>query len=125
MSVWVGIAVSVLTLVLMEGVTWLTHRFVMHGFLWSLHKDHHQPVDDTWFEKNDLFFLIFALPSMLLMYFGLGGFLFYIGLGICLYGACYFLIHDVVIHQRFKWFTKLKWRYLQALRKGHKRHHKN
>ncbi|HCY45426.1 MAG TPA: carotene hydroxylase, partial [Flavobacteriales bacterium] len=25
----------------MEGITWCTHKFVMHGFLWYLHEDHH------------------------------------------------------------------------------------
>ena len=49
---------------------------------------------------------------------------FYIGLGILIYGICYFLIHDVIIHQRFKWFKNVKWKYIQALRKGHKMHHK-
>ncbi len=28
--------------VLMEGVAWFTHKYVMHGFLWSIHRDHHQ-----------------------------------------------------------------------------------
>ena len=27
----------------MEGITWCTHKYVMHGFGWFLHKDHHQP----------------------------------------------------------------------------------
>ncbi len=53
----------------MEGITWLTHRFVMHGFLWYLHKDHHQK-QPGFFEKNDWFFVIFAVPSILLILFG-------------------------------------------------------
>ena len=52
-----------LTFAIMEGVTWLTHKYVMHGFLWYLHEDHHQPTGH-FFEKNDAFFLIFAIPSM-------------------------------------------------------------
>jgi len=111
----------------MEGVTWLTHKYVMHGFLWYLHKDHHQPKYNAIFEKNDAFFLIFAIPSMLLFYFGLTpqiNSLFFIGLGILLYGITYFLVHDVIIHRRFKWFNNIKWPYLLALRKGHKVHHK-
>ena len=28
------------TYLLMECVTWCTHKFVMHGFLWYLHADH-------------------------------------------------------------------------------------
>ena len=122
------ILISLITLICMEGVTWFTHKYVMHGFLWYLHKDHHQPKKDFLFEKNDAFFIIFAIPSILLMFFGMKqnfNFLFYIGIGILMYGICYFLVHDVIIHQRFKWFKKTDWKYLKALRKGHKMHHKS
>jgi len=123
----VNILITLITFICMEGVTWLTHKYVMHGFLWYLHKDHHQPKYNAIFEKNDAFFLIFAIPSMLLFYFGLTpqiNSLFFIGLGILLYGITYFLVHDVIIHRRFKWFNNIKWPYLLALRKGHKVHHK-
>ncbi len=111
----------------MEGITWCTHKYVMHGFLWLLHEDHHQPRYDHIFEKNDLFFFIFAVPSALLIIFGtLNGidFRFPVGIGIMLYGIAYFLVHDVLIHQRFKWFKKTKNPYLVGLRKAHKIHHK-
>ena len=116
------------TFIVMEGVTWCTHKFVMHGFLWVLHEDHHQPRYDSIFEKNDLFFVIFAIPSILLMYFGAESgfdFRFFIGLGILMYGIAYFLVHDVLIHRRFKWFDKVSNPYFRALRKGHKVHHKH
>ena len=58
------------TFLLMEGVAWATHKYVMHGFLWSWHKDHHLP-EEGFFEKNDLFLLIFAVPGCL--FFCLGG----------------------------------------------------
>ena len=45
------------TFICMEGITWLTHKYVMHGFLWYLHEDHHQPGYNSIFEKNDLFFV--------------------------------------------------------------------
>ncbi|WP_366140194.1 carotene hydroxylase [uncultured Polaribacter sp.] len=112
----------------MEGITWLTHKYVMHGFGWYLHEDHHQPKYENLFEKNDLFFVIFALPSSLSIYFGLGNQLFWlaaIGFGILFYGLAYFLVHDILIHQRFKWFKHTKNRYLLGLRKAHKIHHKN
>ena len=115
--------------VVMEGVTWVTHKYVMHGFGWFLHEDHHQPGYPHVFEKNDAFFLVFAVPSMLCIYFGLENpnitWVASIGFGILLYGLAYFLIHDVLIHQRFKWFKHTKNRYLLGLRKAHKIHHKN
>lgn len=116
------------TFVVMEGITWCTHKYVMHGFLWYLHEDHHQPKYKGLFEKNDAFFVIFALPSSLSIYFGLKTQVYHlaaIGFGIALYGLAYFLIHDVLIHQRFKWFKNTKNRYLLGLRKAHKIHHKN
>lgn len=122
------IAVTIGTFLLMEGITWCTHKFVMHGFLWYLHEDHHQPKYQGTFEKNDAFFVIFAVPSIALLYFGLEPVLnykFFIGLGIFFYGVAYFLIHDVLIHQRFKWFKHTKNKYLIGLRKAHKIHHKH
>ena len=51
-------------------------------------------------------------------------FLFFIGLGIFLYGLTYFLVHDVFIHQRFKWLRNTRNWYARAVRKAHYVHHK-
>jgi len=128
---WVNILITLGTFVVMEGITWLTHKYVMHGFLWKLHEDHHDhrkkihPV----FEKNDVFFLIFAIPSMIMIYIGSVysnySFLLFMGIGVALYGLAYFLIHEVVIHERLKWFSKIDNFYFRALRKAHKIHHKH
>jgi beta-carotene 3-hydroxylase len=115
------------TFLLMEGITWLTHRYVMHGFLWFLHEDHHKPVPGI-FEKNDAFFLIFAIPSWLCIMLGLQQqryWLAAIGFGIALYGLAYFLVHDVIIHQRFRWFTRSNNTYVRTIRWAHKMHHKH
>jgi len=122
------IAVTLISFLIMETITWFTHKFVMHGFLWVLHEDHHQPKYQGVFEKNDTFFIIGAIPSILLFYFGTFpelNYLFFIGLGVFFYGVCYFLVHDVVIHRRFKWFDNVQSPYLKALRKAHKVHHKH
>lgn len=122
-----NILILLITFISMEGVAWLTHRFVMHGLLWSLHKDHHQ-VEPGFFEKNDFFFLIFAIPGFLLTLWGtLNNFSipFYIGLGITIYGMAYFLVHDIFIHQRFPIFKRSNNIYLRAIRKAHKMHHKH
>ncbi|MEJ6681034.1 MAG: sterol desaturase family protein [Flavobacteriales bacterium] len=122
------IFITIFTFGVMEGITWCTHKFVMHGFLWYLHEDHHQPKYKGLFEKNDAFFVIFALPSAALIILGTTpslNWLFFVGLGIMFYGAAYFLVHDVLIHQRFNWFKKTDSAYLKALRKAHKVHHKH
>jgi len=111
----------------MEGITWTTHKYVMHGFLWNLHQDHHNPQGHR-FEKNDAFFLIFAVPAWLFIMLGLRYQAYWvaaIGIGITLYGAAYFMVHDVIIHQRFKWFSRSNNTYIRTLRWAHKMHHKH
>ena len=122
------IAITRGTFLFMEGVTWFTHKFVMHGLMWYFHEDHHQPRYQNAFERNDVFFIIFAIPSIALFYLGFSdglNFKFFIGLGILFYGIAYFMVHDVLIHQRFKWFKKTSNKYLIGLRKAHKVHHKH
>lgn len=112
----------------MEAVAWLTHKYLMHGLLWHLHRDHHKKESPGFFEHNDFFFLIFALPGITCLFAGLQysyNFLFWIGLGITLYGCAYFLVHDIFIHQRFKIFRNVNNRYFKAIRRAHKMHHKH
>jgi len=112
----------------MEGVAWLTHKYIMHGIFWHLHKDHHRKEHYGFLERNDLFFLIFALPGIACL--GIGT-IYHMpwwtctGTGITLYGACYFFIHDLFIHQRIKVLRNSKNRYLVAIRRAHKMHHKH
>jgi beta-carotene 3-hydroxylase len=127
MSVFLWIGITLATFLAMEGITWLTHKYVMHGFLWYLHEDHHQPAPG-FFEKNDAFFLIFAIPSWLCIMLGLQHGVYWaaaIGFGIALYGFAYFLVHEVIIHQRIKWFTRSNNTYIRAIRWAHKMHHKH
>lgn len=118
----------ILTFFFMEGVAWFMHKYVMHGFLWYFHEDHHKPNQEHFFEKNDFFFLIFAIPSIILCYLGTYYpnlyYLLGIGLGITVYGFAYFMVHDVFIHQRFKLLTRTDNIYFRAIRKAHKVHHK-
>ncbi len=120
--------VVIMTFIAMEFVAWFTHKYVMHGFLWSWHADHHDPdLQHGFFEKNDLFFLVFAIPSMLCYLFGSFvpelRFLFFIGVGISLYGLTYFLVHDVYIHKRFSWFKHLDNKHSRAILRAHGAHH--
>jgi len=126
METFINILIVVATFFFMEFMAWATHKFVMHGFLWSLHKDHHEPHEHL-FERNDSFFLIFAVPSWLCIMFGMmngNDFRLYIGIGISLYGFAYFIIHEIIIHQRFKLWSRLDNRYVKAIRRAHKIHHK-
>jgi len=109
----------------MEFMAWFTHKYVMHGFLWSLHKDHHIR-DGRKVEWNDFFAVIFAIPSIVLIYIGVmspNSYLLSIGIGIMLYGAAYFLFHDVYVHQRIPILKNFSNRYLRATVKAHMEHH--
>jgi beta-carotene 3-hydroxylase len=112
----------------MEAVAWITHKYIMHGILWRLHEDHHKKDPKSFFEKNDYFFLIFAIPGIICLALGLYTtlrILFFIGLGITLYGYAYFMVHDIFIHQRFKLLRHIDTVYFRAIRRAHKMHHKH
>jgi beta-carotene 3-hydroxylase len=122
--------ITISAVLAMEFVAWLAHKYLMHGFLWIWHEDHHKPHTVLgFFEKNDLFFLVFAVPSA--SCYMLGSIyaelfpLFFVGIGISIYGLIYFLIHDVYIHQRFKWFKQLDGWYSRGILRAHGAHHAN
>ena len=124
---------------LMEFVAWSNHKYLMHGELWKWHKDHHRSdskkremplnTEANHFEKNDRFFIMYATPAIILMFVGFA--LHYpslvaLGIGITVYGMTYFLIHDVIIHQRLPlhFLHKMDNRYIRAIRRAHLAHHR-
>lgn len=120
--------ITLASVIAMEFVAWLAHKYLMHGLLWIWHEDHHKPHEvEGFFEKNDLFFLVFAVPSAASYIIGsaVPGYfpLFFVGVGISIYGLIYFLIHDVYIHQRFKWFKQLDGWYSRGILRAHGAHH--
>lgn len=116
------------TFFIMEFMAWFTHKYVMHGFLWHIHADHHKKHHDSWFERNDLFFIFYAAVSICCtviwseynIWFALP-----IGVGIFCYGLAYFMVHDIFIHQRFKIFKTANSIYAKGIRRAHKIHHKH
>lgn len=116
------------TFFIMEFNAWFTHKYIMHGFLWSLHKDHHHKDHDSWFERNDAFFIFYAVVSMSCFYLSSAESIWYalpIGFGILAYGIAYFVVHDIFIHQRFKWLRNIDNKYARGVRRAHKIHHKH
>lgn len=113
----------------MEFVAWSNHKYLMHRFLWSLHKDHYigSNASKPGFQKNDLFFLIYATPAIILIITGLSVMnfnLIAIGAGITLYGLTYFAIHDIVIYHRPPIFKNPDNKYIKAIIRAHGAHHK-
>lgn len=118
-------ALFLIALIGMEAVAWATHRWVMHGFLWILHKSHHSPRTGP-FEWNDLFAVIFSFPSIVLIWFGVHGGqpdLLWVGLGIAGYGVVYFVFHDVIVHRRVKHPYRGKSAYMKRIIQAHRLHH--
>ncbi len=126
MSWPVGIALFALTVIAMEGFAYVAHRWVMHGFGWFLHESHHRPREGNW-ELNDLYAVIFALPSITLILGGvqLGWWPGYtwIGAGIAAYGAIYFGFHDVIVHRRLPTRYLPKSAYMKRIVQAHRLHH--
>ena len=127
LPLWLNITVAIATFFFMEFVAWATHKYVMHGFLWSWHKSHHAPYDGV-LEKNDLFGLVFSLPAIVLIMAGIEysglRFLLWVGIGVTAYGVFYLLFHDVLVHQRIKHGMRPQHPYLRRMIRAHKIHHK-
>jgi beta-carotene 3-hydroxylase len=119
MDIIINTSIVLVTFILTEFSAWANHKYIMHGVMWYFHADHHKKDHKSWFERNDLFFII--------MFGTMNHYAWYtwVGFGILLYGIAYFFVHDLIIHQRFKVFTKTKNVYVLALRRAHKMHHKN
>lgn len=123
-------AVIVLAAIIaMEGLAWWSHKYIMHGWGWGWHRDHHEPHDKA-LEKNDLYGFVGAVMSISM--FALGSPLVlddahwppatWIGLGILGYGIIYTLVHDGLVHQRyFRWVPRSG--YAKRLVQAHKIHH--
>lgn len=110
----------------MEFVAWFTHKYIMHGFMWSWHKSHHT-VHHHPLEKNDLFALVFSIPSVLLIVLGYElsqySILKYFGFGVMSYGIFYFIFHDIIVHRRIKTPFKAGSRYMKRIMRAHYIHH--
>lgn len=126
MSWALGILLFLATVAVMEGVAYVAHRWIMHGVGWFLHESHHRPRTGRW-ELNDLYAVIFALPSVALLMGGaqLGWWpgCIWIGAGIAAYGAIYFGFHDVVVHGRVRTRYLPKSRYMKRIIQAHRLHH--
>ena len=124
---WVGgLALFVLTVAGMEGFAYVVHRWVMHGPGWFLHASHHRARHGR-FEWNDLYGVIFAVPSIVLL---LGGVQLgwwpgwaWIGAGIAAYGAIYFGFHDVIVHERVRTRYLPRSTYMKRIVQAHRLHH--
>ena len=124
---WAALVLTFLaTVAAMELFAYAMHRWVMHGPGWFLHESHHR-ARTGWFELNDLYAVIFAAPSISLIWFGMrgggGDFATTIGAGIAGYGAIYFGFHDWIVHRRLRHRIVPKSDYFKRIVQAHRLHH--
>jgi hypothetical protein len=55
MEIIINSSIVLVTFILTEFSAWANHKYVMHGFMWYFHADHHRKDHKSWFERNDLF----------------------------------------------------------------------
>ena len=129
MAVLLPVLIVLATVLAMEGVAWASHKYIMHGFGWAWHRDHHEPHGKV-LEKNDLFGLVGAAMSIAMFALGSEWVMrteawwpaTWIGLGILGYGIIYTLVHDGLVHQRyFRWVARGG--YARRIVQAHKLHH--
>ena len=133
----INFAIVAISYIFMEFVAWSNHKYIMHGFLWKWHKDHHrkdhgnilpEKTEGKRLEKNDLFFMFYAIPAITLMIIGFSTNqmpLVFVSIGITLYGFTYFIIHDIIIHKRLRvpFLINKPNYFLNAIIKAHTAHH--
>jgi len=127
MEVVIKILIVIGTFLFMEGVAWFTHKYIMHGIMWTWHRSHHK-VHNHLFERNDLFAVVFSIPSIVLIAIGFANeslaILKYFGFGIMGYGIFYSIFHDIIVHRRIKIKFKAKSAYMKRIMNAHYVHHK-
>jgi beta-carotene 3-hydroxylase len=125
-TVLTGILLFLGTILAMEGVAYVAHRWVMHGPGWVLHASHHRERTGM-FEANDWYAAIFAVPSIVLLWGGVqsdwGTWAAWVGAGIAAYGAIYFGFHDVIVHRRIATRYLPKSDYMRRIIQAHRLHH--
>jgi beta-carotene 3-hydroxylase len=124
MSILAGTAIALATLVGMEILAHLTHKYLMHGPGWGWHRSHHEPHESI-LEKNDIYAVLFALVALGFILFSeaVSGPLYWVGLGMTGYGLLYFVVHDGLVHGRWPFRVVPKNPYLKRLVQAHRLHH--
>lgn len=124
MSLLLNIATVIISIIGMEIFAWWVHKYIMHGWGWGWHKSHHQ-YTEGYFEKNDLYAVVFSFIAA--AFFIVGSLysqtLWYIGLGLTIYGLLYGFVHDGLVHQRWPVSVHSRGNYLKRLVQAHRLHH--
>ncbi len=124
MNPWLATAIVIVSIIGMEVFAWAIHKYVMHGPGWGWHESHHRETHGP-FEKNDLYAVWFSVIAAGLF---IGGSLWwtplwFVALGLTIYGLLYAFVHDGLVHQRWPFFVKTRGKYMKRLVQAHRLHH--
>lgn len=128
------VSIAALVASLMEPWSRFVHARFWHGPLYRVHQTHHpDPTSDRrWLEANDLFSLVHGIPAAVAIYLGLGVFsgpmavvTLGVGIGLCVYGLAYMIVHDGLVHGRLPVGFLKRWRYFRRVRAAHEIHHRD
>lgn len=126
-----GLVLAATAFVLMEPLTYLAHRYVMHGLGRRFHRSHHRrwptkAPDEPFLEGNDVFPAVFAGVTIVALAVGFNvdglGALVPICVGVTAYGAAYAFVHDVYAHRRLP--VRFESATLDRLAAAHELHHR-
>lgn len=124
---WIKLGIVLGTFGFMEFMAWFAHKYIMHGFGWAWHKDHHNH-HKGFFEKNDYYAVVFSIIASSSIIYGNTNpefwYLTYLGIGVTLYGIAYFVFHDLIVHRRIKFKYVAKSKYMKRIMNAHYIHHK-
>ena len=119
----IDLGTVLITVGAMEVVAATVHRRIMHGFGWRWHRSHHDERPGL-FEANDLYALVFAALSIALFVAGSRfPLLWWVGLGMVVYGILYAILHDALVHRRIPFPKSPRSGYLKRLVQAHRLHH--
>jgi len=125
----IWLPVTLLVACSMELWAGFLHEHFWHGVLWRVHRSHHRKRRGR-FEANDALSALHAPIAVALILYGCQGapgalreVIFGVGLGMSLFGAAYFVMHDGLAHGRLPVQFLARVPLFARLRDAHRAHH--
>lgn len=117
------ILVLIMTVIGMGLFVWAVRKYIMSKSGWGWHRDHHEPHTGL-LERNDWHAAVFSVIATALFTAGAlwSPLLWWISMGITMYGVIYAFVHDGLVHQRFMHWVPGKG-YAKRMMQAHKLHH--
>jgi beta-carotene 3-hydroxylase len=124
----IWIATALFVAFLMELWAGFVHGQMWHGFLYRMHRSHHETTGP--FEWNDVLSASHAPIAIVLIVYGCEAtpalsttLAFGVGMGMTLFGLSYLVVHDGFVHRRLPVSFLGRFTYFRKVRAHHNIHH--